>query len=289
MANPSFWYYPADGGGLVEVQLPRPLSERTVTPLRDRRSGWTGSGSMKSAVNSGRLRVSLSMGPFNDTGVYVDLVWQLRTMMSHLERGQPVSFAVDRDKAVCANLYTYGTGNVAIGHDVSPFPASYNTSAALADDDVVCIESPNPEGHREYHKLTGYSSSTGTGSIAGIAGVFIYYGSTETPVLIRHVDFWPVLVLPPDQLGRDICVGDHDQTFTLDVTLEQDIGGQFALFASDSADAATGIGPPVRLGKLAPGVGVSLASGYSLQEAIAERVGGGISGPASHTNVYPGA
>ena len=233
MGNPCFWYYPGgSGSGAIELEIPGPLSDLIFTPLRDRRSGWTLAGEMRSAVNSGRMRVTISCGPFNNTGNYQHLPYQLESMSAHLEKGGAVSFCADKDKAVASFINAYSTStttSICTLSDPNVF-AAYNGSAALVTDDIVCIESPNPELNREYSRLSANLTAT-TLSLADP----MRYDHKESPLMVRYRDFFPVLYMPQDRLGTNMITHEHRNTFTLDLTLEQSVDG-FVKFYPDPVE-----------------------------------------------------
>lgn len=221
MANPSFWYYP-NSSQLLEIQLPAALTEFSWVPLRDRRSGWTVAGEMRSAVVTGRLRVTITLGPYNDTGDFQYISHKLESMSAHLERGLPISFAANRAKAWLSEAtVTTGSTTITVGSNAC---TAFGTTT-LAAGDIMCLESPNPELNREYLRATSYGTSLPTQTFA----TAVRYTYEEKPVTVRHRDFFPVLYMPEDMLGNSLVTHDHRLTFTLDVSLEQSISGQVAL------------------------------------------------------------
>ncbi len=224
MGNPAFWFYPKTSTGAVyKLGLPAVLSEFFWTPIRDRRSGWTLDGRQQSLVNSGRHRVTITLGPFNDSGIHADLWWKFETMSAHLERGGAVSFAYDEDKA-WASFVTSRSGSTL--NVMSNVFGAYNAAATLVNGDVVCIESPNPELKREYVKVSSLAGSVMT---TGSPPIYSY---AEAPLMVRHEGFYPVLFLAESELGKSLVTSDHRITFTFDVTLDQSVGG-FAAFYDD--------------------------------------------------------
>jgi len=263
MANPSFWYFA--GGSytdeVTEIQFGGPLSELSWVPIRDRRSGWTLAGSMRSVVNTGRLRVTISLGPFNDSGSMQYLAHQLESMSAHLERGEPVSFAADRNKAFAAGLSLgVNPGDTSLLHTDNLFE-EYGGSIALAANDILCIESPNPEHKREYVRVSDPLPLAANSMTLADA---VRYEYTELPVMVRHRDFFPVLYMPEQELGKSIVTWDHRLTFSLDVTLETSPDDLAALgWDPYDLDSSITVGTPPA-GLMESGAG----KGYSLQESI---------------------
>jgi len=282
MANPSFWYFA--GGSytdeVTEIQFGGPLSELSWVPIRDRRSGWTLAGSMRSVVNTGRLRVTISLGPFNDSGSMQYLAHQLESMSAHLERGEPVSFAADRNKAFAAGLSLgVNPGDTSLIHTDNLFE-EYGGSIALAANDILCIESPNPEHKREYCRVDDPLALTANSLTLADA---IRYEYNELPVMVRHRDFFPVLYMPEQELGKSIVTWDHRLTFSLDVTLETSPDDLAALgWDPYDLDAATKIGAPPA-GLIDSGAG----KGYSLQESIRRSRSMGHHGPGLASSARP--
>ena len=266
MANPSFWYY--SGGSftseVTEIQLGGPLSELSWVPIRDRRSGWTLAGSMRSVVNTARLRVTISLGPFNDSGSMQYLAHQLESMSAHLERGEPVSFAADRNKAFAAGILTgMNPGDTTLFHNNNLFD-EYGASIALAANDILCIESPNPEHKREYCRIDDPLTSSANSLTLADA---VRYEYNEMPVMVRHRDFFPVLYMPEQELGKSIVTWDHRLTFSLDVTLETSPDDLAALggWAEWDIDSSISIGtPPTGQDPYLSGKGYSLQMGIAI-------------------------
>jgi len=260
MGNPKFWYYPGSASSApIEIEIPGPLSDLFWAPLRDRRSGWTLAGEMRSAVNSGRLRVTIACGPFNDSAAYQHLAYQLESMSAHLEKGGAVSFAADSAKCVGSFITAYTTtATAATCAIVEPNVFSaYNSSAALVTGDIVCIESPNPELNREYSRL----SADLTGTTLTLADP-IRYEYLEKPMMVRHRDFFPVLYMPEDRLGTNLVTHDHRLTFLLDLTLEQSIDG-FVAFYPDQFDVSVELVPPLEMRDPEDGAGA-----WTLEQVI---------------------
>lgn len=222
MGNPFFWYYP--GGASVPptvVDLGRQVSSLFWEPLRASAGGVSAGGDFVRTTWEARLRVTIAMGPFNATGVLADLPHHLESMSTHLERGGVVAFCADSATAYWGALTSLpGWGDTALTTHGNMMTSLTGASVTVPSGAIMCIESDNPEGNREYHRMNTYSSSS---SFTLQTPVKYPYGG---PVAwVRERDTFPVLYLPEDQLGRNIITTDNRNTWTLDVTLEQGIAG----------------------------------------------------------------
>ena len=194
---------------------------------------------MRSVVNTGRLRFSVIVGPFNATGSSQreNLPHKLESMMAHLERGGAVGFCLDRDKLWASFVPSAPSrGDTTLTTQGNVFSA-WSPSATLAEDDIICIESPNPEGLREYNRLDGPPASNRL-TLKSAQHVIYNYGAAQ-PVMVRWRDFFPVCYLPEDQLGRNPITHDMRITYTLDLTLETSPAGYVAMY--DDTGQADGL------------------------------------------------
>ena len=94
--------------------------------------------------------------------------------------------------------------------------AAWNGSAAVAADDVVVIESANPEAHREFCTI---DSISGDNLVLSDSVRYMY---AESPVSVRYRDFFPVLRWPAGELGSQIVISNRRIAYTLDITLVTD-------------------------------------------------------------------
>ena len=176
--------------------------------------------------------------------------------------GEPVSFAADRNKAFAAGISLgVNPGDTTLLHSDNLF-GEYGASIALAANDILCIESPNPEHKREYCRVDDPLALVANSLTLADA---IRYEYTELPVMVRHRDFFPVLYMPEQELGKSIVTWDHRLTFSLDVTLETSPDDLAALgWDPYDLDSSITIGTPPA-GHIMAGSG----KGYSLQDGIA--------------------
>ena len=259
--SPVFWWWPGgDGTAPEELLLPRALADLFWEPVRHRRAGWTAAGQMHTASQGGRLRVTIVYGQWNNSGGEQYLDHKLESLSSHLERGGLVAFSSRKDKAWFAHMTTAPTrGNTLVLNTSNVFDSLWDATGGIAANDVVCIESANPENKREYNRLTSVSSSGYSVTLADA----IREDYVESPVMVRWRDFFPCLRLPDDQVGRNFVSHDHRATFSLDITLEQDVAAMAALVVD---------GYPVSIdGPFDAFAGMEGVGGYSLDSAANRR------------------
>ena len=234
MGNAGIVFYPAGSArGAVVVDFGRPPTDYFWTPLRERGGGWTLAGDLFSVVHTGRHRVTLTCGPFNNSGATQYLERKLESLSSHLERGLPISLTGDLGK--CWGGFVLGGGGLRAGSTVidthGNLFSAYSTTT-IVDGDEIVLESVNPTLHREVMRVQSYSG-----------GVFQTYNETlyqydTGPVMVRHRLFYPVCYLAQDQLGRSIITDDHRWTFTCDLTVEQSVEGFASLYQGDGEQVA---------------------------------------------------
>lgn len=228
MASPFLFYYPDGGlgsagiGSLETIDLIDPyLSDLQEEPIVEAETSMTWAGRHFTNMESGRLRVRVTLERFTT----FDLAEKLETLQSHLARGGYVSVAADKDKVFATfatALTTRGDTTVRVADNAFK---NYTTSSVFAANDRINICSPNPECKREYVRLSSVS-----GHVLTLLTPVRYSRQIE-PVMVRHRDFYPVMVLAPDERSRPIVTHDHRISWSLDMTLEEDLAGYASLWS----------------------------------------------------------
>jgi hypothetical protein len=214
MATSKIYWYP-DGGsyyGTLEVtSLGEDLSDLQERPLQPRESARSMDGRQGVTLTGvGFLEVRMVLERFATESVAL----ALQTLNSYLLRGGIIGIAGDYSKAWAG----YATTSPVRGDTTITTTGNvwYESTAALASGDIVCIESLGDEGKREWADV----SSESGGVITLSAG--LTYSFDESPVLVRHRDYYPAVYLPQDQTGRPILTQDRRLSWTLDATLHTD-------------------------------------------------------------------
>lgn len=214
MGNPTFWWYPSESVPTVEeVDLGGVLTDLQVTPDVVAIGGETTGGQVQRAHLRSRRRVRIVYERFVDR----DLFDALLAMQRHLDGGGAVAFCADADKAFAAFARSScRRGQTAIIVDGDPW-AGMAGAHSLSVGDRVAVQSPNPEGHHEIRRV----AASFTASRVPLQSGLVYdYGS---PVLVRYEDYYPLLRLPEDLVGRPIATHDRRLTYTMDITLVEDL------------------------------------------------------------------
>ena len=216
VTDPAFFYYPSNAGSLEVLDLAEPLSDLQETPIRDVDDAYDGAGNFFRVVHAGRYRVRIVLERFTARSLERDLM----SMSAHLERGGSVGFSNVRSKtwlALRSPSDTWSRADNYIQHQGNAFTCWYSSADIAALDEIV-IESTNPEMYRDFSTVASLTNSRRV----ALGQVLRYSYSTDpaVPVTARYRDFWPVLRLPKDQLGKPIVTHDHRIAWTLDVTLE---------------------------------------------------------------------
>ena len=268
MGTPAFYWYPDAAGSLETTSLGELLSDLQETPLSTVEDAYGGNGFPYRSFLGGSFRIRILLERFG-TPATSTLERELRSMEAHLHRGGMVGFTADTAKTWCGfQSGTWSRGDASVATGGNAFRA-WSSGGTLAANDEVVMESENPEANREF-QLVSAISATGTVTFSGDTLLYSYGASAESS-LARWRDFYPVLWLPRDQVGKPIVHHDHRRNWTLDVTLEYCIGAVLALYEADN------VGMDARWFSPATG-GLDLATasrplggsaGRSMQEAIA--------------------
>jgi hypothetical protein len=256
MGNPTIYYYPDAGGSLETIDFGERLSDLQISQRREVFDGYTRSGALTRSTGRSYLEVRIILENFT-TG---SLVRDLESLSAHLERGNPVGFALDSAKAwagfvrtsTASGYYTPERGETRAVTTGNLFN-SWSTSANIQSGDEVVVASCSPSGLRET-KLTSGVTSSGA-NIVFFAGDPLVYTHQNAPILVRHRDFFPALVMPEDQVNNPIITTNHRISYTLDLILVEDWG---------TITAVDDIGEGLR------GTDGLPSDGFSLQEAISE-------------------
>jgi hypothetical protein len=231
MGTARFYWYPSTSGGLETVDLLEGHTQIDVVPerLSAQPDGIAGDAAQYREGATERLRVSLLL---ENMAGGEDLALSLESMYSHLARNGAVAFAGDHDKAVAAFVRPgLQRGDVRIRTRGNPW-AAFNPSAALAVDDIVCIQTPNLDNTREWVKITSWGSVRDF-QVRSPQGV--RHDFDGSVILVRHKWFFPVLRLPADMLGRSLVTNQTEISFTLDADFVEDPAG-WAAFVNEDAD-----------------------------------------------------
>ena len=213
MGNAAFYYYPAgSSGGLETIDLGEGVTDLQVEPIRVANTAYTMNGRMYRTVETARLQVTIVNERFSSGRK----ARHLESMSSHLELGGAIAFTADTAK-LWAGFSTAppSRGDAAIATYGNSFSAL--SSGAIAGGDNLCIQSPNPMHYLEYVRVNTVTGDNFTLHDA------VRYDHPETRTLIRWRDFYPVLRMPADGLSRAFVTHDHRITYTLDISLVDDL------------------------------------------------------------------
>lgn len=242
--TPLFWWYPDSGstGSIETTDLGEDLSALEETPIRAREETVSRIGVPFTVLTGqSRLAVRIVLERFTSA-----VLWRaLAGMSAHLERGNPVGFAVDQTKQWAGfSLHQPSRGDTVLnttGH-------AFYGSATIAANDAICIEGCGDQGLREYAVVSAVSGNNLT------INTGLKYTYDDDVVLIRHADFWPLLWLPPAAQGRYKHLTTTRRIhYTLDLELETSPG---------SIAAYCMVNPPAWLAALPSQVGVTLEHAY---------------------------
>ena len=259
MGNPIIWFWPVSGGSAIEIELPACLADIQTFPITDRPTAQALNGRIVSTLNTAGLGVTITYGPFNDSGINLDLWRKLTALESHLTRGGVCSITADRDKAYLSKVNTpLSQGETSFSGTDNFFKDFWGGSGAIAAGDWLTLESELPNYSREQLEVSTWSTTGATSTTKQT--VFSYSGTTWA----RHSDFYPVLRMPESEINTPILVSQNRIIFELQVTLVLDIEGIVAILETQQA-----LTPVQSVKTIAPGL-----AGLSLDDIVNARPGG---------------
>jgi len=212
-ATPAFFWYPigATSGTTLEttdlLEVLSSLEEEPIREVEDARG--TDGGYTQSSTGSPRLAVHLRLERFiNET-----LACQIMGLQSALERGWAVGFCADQSQAWAGfATATPSRGDTSISVGLAAFPGSGTLSAGS----WISVEGLGSQGCRELVKVL----SIATGTITLDSSTPLLYTYDDSCVLVRHRDYYPVVVWPKNRRRQPIITTSRRINWTLDVTLE---------------------------------------------------------------------
>jgi len=225
MGNPRIYFYPDELGSLETIDFGEGLSDLQITQRREVFDGYTRAGSFTRSVGRSYLEVRIILENFTNQ----TLVRQFESLSSHLERGNPIGFALDHDKAWAGfvrtttrfGYYSPDRGETEAVTSGNMF-RSWSSSATISTGDEVVIASASPSGLRETRQTSG--GTTPSGQIVLINSDPLIYTHRNAPIVVRHRDFFPALIMPEESIGDPIITTNHRISHTLDLILVEDWG-----------------------------------------------------------------
>ncbi len=268
MGNPTIYYYPDADGTLETIDFGEGLSDLQITQRRDVFDGFSRAGAFTRTTGRTYLEIRIILENFTSAS----LARQFETLSAHLERGNPIGFALDHDKAWAGFVRTTtssGYYNPARGETRAVTAGNefryWSTSATIQSGDEIVVASASPSGLRETKVTSGVTSATA--NTVFFSTDALKYTHQNAPIIVRSRDFYPALVMPEGSVNQPIIESNHRISYTLDLTLVEDWG---TIAAVDS------------LGYMGlRGTNGLPSDGYSLQEAVTEYRGSQDYGTAS--------
>lgn len=234
-AHPRFYYYPDSAGTLEEIDLGEGLSDIQRVPTPVVKDAVNGYGTRYRNFLSGGERVRIILERFGSPGASA-VERDLYAMENHLQRGGSVGFSAVHSKAWCGFMSGgYGDRGRTILYTGGNLFTAWSSTAALVSGDEVVIQSPNPEWRSE---VSVFSFLAAKQMNLSRALRFTYAQKSA----VRYRDFFPVLKLPDDQVGRPLVTHDKRITYTFDALLEYDFNALAAAVAAQQTASAPGLG-----------------------------------------------
>ena len=232
MATATLWWYPGDEGALRAVNFLEGVSGLNDWTVVAGASAENIMGTIARVTWSGPQNVRLVLQDFEDAG----LVREFRSLEGHLKAGLSVAFTADVDRAWAGFVesgHSVAAGSTTIntrrGHEFTAFTAL----PSLSSGDEVVLSSGAPDSWREWLEIDSVAGRTVNLTEA------VRYEHDISPILVRHRDFWPVMVLDQD-VRRPILSSRNQNSWTLDLTLREQIASYAALL-EEGGEAIAGV------------------------------------------------
>lgn len=268
MGNPYFYVYYTDSGPLTSHDFGRSISDLYPRPVRARVDARGGDGAVSSAVGPAGMRVVVRRERTSDQS----LVRAWRNVEDHLLVGGRVGFSWDHARSWAGYASLSPTEGDTLLYTGGNAFSAWSAAAALSSTDEIVIESPNPEGRREYTTVSAYA--VGRITVPSVLNTY-----TAKP-MVRWAGFFPALYLPEDQLDRLRISADRNITWNLDFELEVDV----RIFTAAEKSGILSGGLDLRAGGVKPG-----GAGRSLEGLLSGgSIAGSRAGSAMFASLYKG-
>lgn len=219
MSTSYIFWWPRGASSFQTIALPR-TSDLILSDKRSRTDAFPIGGSLLTADLGGwrDVRIISERIPKSSDA----LIRQLRSLDTHMRAGGSIAFSLSIDGATGAWARagtTSGAKSITL-KALSEFPYG---GLDFAVDDLVTIESPNPNHFREYGKIAAVS-----GNVITLEDGLLH--SMDGPVFIRKNDFYPVLFMEAAQAqSAQWLTHDHRRNWTVDLTVVEMPGSIQAL------------------------------------------------------------
>ncbi len=256
MGNPRIYYYPDAVGSLATIDFGESLSDLQITQRRDVFDGFSRAGAFTRTTGRTYLEIRIILENFTSAS----LARQFETLSAHLERGNPIGFALDHDKAwagfvrttTASGYYEPSRGEnkaVTTGNLFN----TWSSAATIQSGDEIVVASASPSGLRETKVTSGVTGAAST--IVFFNTDTLIYTHQNAPIVVRSRDFYPALVMPEGSVNQPIIESNHRISYTLDLSLVEEWG---TLAAVDD------------MGEGLRGTNGLPSDGFSLQQAVTE-------------------
>lgn len=268
MATPRIYWYPDPVGTLETTDLLEGISDIQETPGAVVADALNGQGDPSRSFLREDFRVRIIHERFGPVGGGA-LERACSTLQAHLNHGGFVGFSRDHAKTWCGIAGGSVVRGQAIFYSGGNGFSAWSSAGTVAASDEVVLESANPDALREVNTCSAINS--GGDVTLGNSAVYTY----GSKAICRWRDFYPVLWLPEDQVGKPIVTHDHRLNYTLDLTLAYSVSRALALWTSvsDPTYAKSWAGGK-RDGSYSGGIGLRGTGGPSHGFSLEQRLGG---------------
>lgn len=239
MASTIYYFPDAASPTLKTVSLAYCFTDLQDSDFDERTAvseSWLGDVNRVTTMRRRRVRVVYERTPNAQDARELDaLAW-------HLRNGGAIGVALDASKAWGGFAYRAprrGDGTVRIqGADGGTW---FGTSPSLASGDEIVIQSLEPSAKSEILKVSSLSGNTVT-----LSNTVRMDYDPAYPVLVRERNFWPALILAPNESGDGLLTSENRITWTFSAPLVEDRRILAALPRNKylSGGAANGTGVP---------------------------------------------
>ena len=223
-----FSYYPS-GAASTRIDIDWDINTIGVNitpgPVRVVVDQQTSIGTVKRLNRLGGRTVTITIDRFSALDAVGQALYRdLLAMISHLELGNSVAFALDSSKMAAGWGMAPETGDDFINWSRNALPPGLDSNLANWEaGDELLIQGMQPLAQSE---LVVYASGAGMSSTRlNLSDTVRLSYAEQGPVLIRPRDYYPVLRMPESAVGTSRLTQDFRLNSTLDLPLYEDIGG----------------------------------------------------------------
>jgi hypothetical protein len=237
VGNAKIWFTPAAASGprVVEIDFGMKFSNRQGPfPVVSKSSTEGLTGERTVSLNGGRNQVVFSLRWDARAGGDGRLIRRkVYALVNHLARNGSCMVAEDADYAwacMCTHVPHAGDSKLRIGKTLF-YPTVYTVPDVTGRE--VVVQSDFTSFLSEMKLVSTFSTAGVPASVTLNGGVAFDYASSADWAIVREYGSYPALRLPDDADPRSILTHDHENNWSIELHLEEDVGVLNARAAQD--------------------------------------------------------